>query len=93
MASVAGPPSPEYPCSPAPATVVMVPVEASTLRTAVVLQVGDEEVPMLVERSPMGRGDLGTGTAGPPSPEYPSAPHPATVSMIPVAVSILRMRA
>ena len=26
---------------------------------------------------------MGTGTAGPPSPEYPSTPHPATVSMMP----------
>ena len=30
MASVAGPPSPEYPCSPFPATVVMIPFEGST---------------------------------------------------------------
>ena len=29
---------------------------------SVVLQVGDVDVAMLVERSPMGRGDLGTGS-------------------------------
>ena len=52
---MAGPPSPEKPAVPVPATVVIVP-EPFTLRTRWFVVVGDVEVAGAVDRHPVGTG-------------------------------------
>src|SRR5262252_9473471 len=80
-AEVAGPPSPEYPSEPLPATVVMMPL-ADTFRI--------RSVPSAMKRFPepstaTAHGvDNDADVAGPPSPEYPGVPLPATVVMMPL---------
>ena len=80
-ALVAGPPSPEAAPKPVPAIVVMVPFE--TLRTRPLLESAMKRLPAESTATPLGpfRAAL---VAGPPSPEKPSFPLPATVVMIPL---------
>src|SRR5881397_4049039 len=86
---MAGPPSPEEPCEPLPATVVMVPLE-ETLRMRLLLADGMSSVQGLSTATPLGPASWAL-MAGPPSPEEPCEPLPATVVMIP-SEETLRMR-
>src|ERR1039458_3730836 len=84
-AAVAGPPSPEYPDAPLPATVVIVP-PGEIRRMA----------PTAAYRLPLGSNARSSGPsssacgAGPPSPVYPGMPLPATVVMIPAVETFRR---
>ncbi len=69
-ALVAAPPSPEKPCVPVPATVVMIPLSGN-LPDAVVDRVRDEEVARPVNRNIVRTAQLGA-RGGPPSPEKPN---------------------
>lgn len=81
-ALVAGPPSPEKPRAPVPASVEMAPVAAVSTRMRLLL------LESAMARSPLGRSARLVGllssakTAAPPSPPKPWAPVPATVSTI-----------
>ena len=81
-AAAAGPPSPEYPVSPMPATVVMTPVSASMRRTRPM-------VPSARKMSPPGpwatalTESMQALVAGPPSPLSHWKPVPAMVWMVP----------
>ena len=74
---------------PLPATVVMIPFWRD-LADAVVDVVRDERLPSLSTATPMAPFSCAL-VAGPPSPEKPGVPLPATVVMIPLAET-LRMR-
>ena len=90
-AAVAGPPSPEKPNCPFPATVVITPVAASTRRMRSLESSAMNRLPEPSTATP--RGLLSwAAVAGPPSPENPSLPFPATVVITPVAASTRRMR-
>ena len=54
---MAGPPSPEKPYDPFPATVAMMPVDASILADAVVAGIDDEQVACRVEGDAVGHGE------------------------------------
>src|SRR5580692_8446185 len=87
-AEVAGPPSPENPRLPLPATVVMIPVIADTLRMRLLLVSAIKRLPEASTATLAGLFN-NAEVAGPPSPEKlplftPSAPLPATVVMTPL---------
>ena len=91
-AAVAGPPSPEKPSVPLPATVSMIPVATVTLRTfGAVLVSPKYTLPSRSVASDHGL-RICAAMAGPPSPVDPATPVPATVVMIPVAKFTLRSR-
>src|SRR5260221_8201271 len=79
-ADVAGPPSPEKPPTPAPAT-ALIPPEGSTLRTRLLLESAMYSCPALTATS-AGESSL-AAVAEPPSPELTAAPVPATVLTTP----------
>ncbi len=85
LAAVAGPPSPEYPNLPVPATVVMTP-EVSTLRILWLSRSAMKRLPEESTATPEGR-ESSADVAAPPSPEYPARPVPATVEMSPAAAA------
>ena len=60
-AAVAGRPSPEKPSSPVPATEVITPVSASTLRMRLFPGIGDEEIASLVQNYPRRIHQSGSG--------------------------------
>src|SRR5262245_11322821 len=78
----AGPPSPEKPAVPLPATVVIVPV-GETRRTRLLLESAIRKPPSAVTDTAFGDHSR-AAVAGPPSPEKPSVPLPATVVIVPV---------
>jgi hypothetical protein len=86
---VAGPPLPVSPQMPVPATVVMMPVAAETLRTAQLLVSAMNRLPERSTAIPVGKSSLAL-LAGPWSPVYPVAPVPAIVVMMPCG-STLRL--
>ncbi len=88
-ALVAGPPSPEDPAVPLPATVVMMPL-LSILRIRLFRESAIYTLPAPSRATPIGRFRLAE-VAGPPSPENPAVPVPAMVEMIPAELT-LRMR-
>src|ERR1041385_2197327 len=85
---VAGPPSPK-PLDPPPATVVMVP-EEETFRTRLLPVSAMMRLPAPSTATPEGWYSVPL-VAAPPSPEWPWAPLPATVVMMPAGES-LRIR-
>ena len=80
-ASVASPPSPDNPCVPRPAIVVMVPL-GSTLRTTPFEGMAIYRLPIESTANPLGN-ESRAAVAGPPSPAKPSSPLPATVVILP----------
>lgn len=81
LAAVAGPPSPEAPNSPLPATVVMIP-DASTLRIRLLSLSRMYRQPEESMQRPHPYFQANAArVAGPPSPEKPRSPVPATVAM------------
>ena len=88
-AEVAGPPSPWLPSSPVPATVVMTPA-GETLRTRLLPRSAIRKPPSAVGSTSSGQFSRAL-VAGPPSPEYPAVPVPATVVICPLG-EIRRIR-
>jgi hypothetical protein len=89
-ARVAGPPSPEKPAVPLPATVVMIPLE-ETFRI--------RWLPTsAIRKPPSGVGATANGmfssadVAGPPSPLKPWTPVPATVVIVPLGQTLRTRR-
>src|SRR6266404_3614358 len=83
LALVAGPPSPENELLPDPATVVMVP-SGLMRRTRALPTSAMKRLPAVSAARP--RGSLSRAlAAGPPSPEKPAWPVPATVRIVPGA--------
>ena len=78
-------------CEPLPATVVMMPVEAVTLRMRWLFVSTMYRLPLASTATPDGLLSLAL-VAAPVSPEKPKVPVPATVVMMPVAAVTLRMR-
>src|SRR5438309_5839044 len=91
LALVAAPPSPAKVGLPLPATVVMIPVAAATLRIRWLEWSAMYRLPPASTATPAGPLTLAL-VAAPPSPAKPKEPLPATVVMIPDAASTLRMR-
>ena len=92
---MAGPPSPEKPGSPKisgprPATVVILPVSASTFRIRKLLKSEMYRLPAASRARPSGFRPA--SVAAPPSPEKKRLPLPAMVVMMPVLRSIRRTR-
>src|ERR1039457_3865884 len=87
-AAVAGPPSPLKPAVPLPATVLIVPA-AVTFRMRL-LPSAMKRLPALSTAMPAGW-NSSAEVAGPPSPLKPAVPLPATVLIVPAAVTF-RMR-
>jgi hypothetical protein len=73
-AEVAGPPSPELPGVPLPATVVMIP-PGDTFRIRALPKSAMKRLPEASTPTPVGRFN-NAEAAGPPSPEYPPRPRP-----------------
>ena len=91
-ALVAGPPSPERPSVPLPATVVMVPL-AETRRIRRLPRSARNRLPEPSTARPVDSVSISCAfVAGPSSPEKPAVPVPATVVMIPLGETF-RMRA
>src|ERR1017187_950223 len=88
-ALVAGPPSPEKPGDPVPATLVIVP-SGATLRMRWFQQSAMYKLPALSTAMPCGLPLNWALVPGPPSPEKPGDPVPATRVNTPL-VSILKM--
>ena len=89
-ALVAGPPSPEEPCKvPPPATLVMIPL-VETLRMWLLPRSAMNRLPAPSTATPSGQFSCAL-VAGPPLPEKPGVPLPATVAMMPLGKT-LRMR-
>src|SRR5262245_12546533 len=82
-AAVAGPPSPENPRVPVPATVVIVPL-GDTRRIRELPVSAIRNPPAGSAATPLGA-EIAAAVAGPPSPENPDVPLPATVVIMPVA--------
>ena len=89
LALVAGPPSPEKPDAPVPASVVMIPLPAATRRIRFPKASAMSTLPAGSTASATGYDRLAL-VAAPPSP--PDPPFPANVVMTPVAPSTLRTR-
>jgi hypothetical protein len=89
-AAVAGPPSPEKPATPVPATVVIVPV-GSIRRMRSLPESAMYSSPDGAAYTAFGSWSW-AAVAGPPSPPAPGVPLPATVVMIPEARSTRRTR-
>ena len=89
-AASAGPPSPESPCVPLPATVVMTPA-GEINRTRWLPVSGKRMLPSGSAAMPRGAA-ICANVAGPPSPEKPNVPVPAIVVMMPVALDTCLMR-
>lgn len=89
-ALVAGPLSPLNPGVPLPATVVIVPV-VSILRIRSLAELAIYILPLLSTATSSGEEILAL-VAAPPSPLKPDTPSPATVVIIPVVPSTLRIR-
>ena len=66
---MAGPPSPPYPWTPVPATVVMIP-SGPTRRTRLFDRIRDVEAAVRPDGDPLGPPRVAS-VAGPPSPPYP----------------------
>ena len=81
-AETAGPPSPEKPAAPLPASVVMMP-PADTFRIRLLKVSAMKRFPAASTATPLGSFN-DAEVAGPPSPEKPSTPLPATVVMMPL---------
>jgi hypothetical protein len=88
-APVAGPPSPAEDSAPLPATVLIVPSEASR-RTRLLIPSEMYRPPSGPISRPFGLRRV-AAVPGPPSPEKPSTPVPATVEIVPSG-STLRTR-
>ena len=88
-AEIAGPPSPENPWDPLPATVLMMPL-ARTSRIRSLLASAIKRFPEASTVTPQGALNSAE-IAGPPSPENPWDPLPATVVMMPL-VETFRIR-
>src|SRR5437870_2533722 len=89
-AFVAGPPSPEPPWIPLPATVVIVPPD--TIRTRAFLLSAMYRLPE--ESTDTLEGPFNEAlVAAPPSPEKPTVPLPATVVMVPLDTLRIRLLA
>jgi hypothetical protein len=88
-APMAGPPSPEYPYVPFPATVVMAPA-ALTMRIALLAESAMKRSPALSTATAAGKYSPAL-VAGPPSPKYPPPPPPAIMVMVPAGLT-LRIR-
>ena len=84
-AAVAGPPSPLKPCTPVPATVVMIP-SGLTFRTRLLSVSAMKRFPCPSAVTPQGRASIAL-VAGPPSPLKPYDPFPATVVMMPAGLT------
>ena len=80
---MAGPPSPLNPATPVPATVVIIPVVASTLRILLFPWSAMKRLPAPSSASPNGRAKS-AASAGPPSPPKPPSPVPTNVLKTPV---------
>src|SRR5437667_6893 len=91
LAFVAAPPSPAKVGLPLPATVVMIPVAAATLRIRWLAESAMYRLPLASSAMPDGPLRLAF-VAAPPSPAKLGLPLPATVVMIPVAAATLRIR-
>src|SRR5437667_213783 len=91
LALVAAPPSPAKAELPLPATVVMIPVAASTLRIRWLPESAMYRLPLASSATPDGTQTLAL-VAAPPSPAKVLMPLPATVVMIAVAAVTLRIR-
>jgi len=89
---VAGPPSPQKPPAPFPATVLIRLVSASTRRTRALSpsEINRLPAPSTVSQEGPFKQAL---VAGPSSPQKACVPFPATVVMVPVTASICRIRA
>ena len=83
IASVPAPPSPLKPCSPLPATVIMMPVLAVHSRIRLLLSSAMYTLPTASVVTPHGLWSAAL-TPTPPSPLKPGTPLPAIVVMIPV---------
>ena len=88
-ACVPGPPSPLYPETPVPATVVIIPELWSTFLIAA-LYLSTIYISPLVSTDSEYKLSMVDRVAGPPSPEYPDTPVPATVVINQVSLSIRR---
>ena len=86
LALVARPPSPENPCVPSPATVLMVP-EVSTLRMRLSLESAMKRLPEESTATPKGKFNLAL-VAGPPSPANPFPPPPGHGADVPRGVHL-----
>ena len=84
-------PSPEKPVAPSPATVVIMPMEASTQRTRLLSVSAINRLPSLSRTMPQGKLRLAP-VANPPSPEKPFIPFPTTVVMMPEDASTRQIR-
>ena len=91
-ALVAGPPSPPKLAVPSPATVVMMPVLAVTLRMRLLPLSAINKLPAASTATPLGRKSWALVASPPSPPKPPLPPLPATVVMMPVLAVILRMR-
>ena len=91
LALIAGPSSPANENRPSPAIVVMIPVFASIIRTRLSIGLVITILPWRVTFTSLGKGTPAL-VAWPPSPEKTDSPFPATVVMIPVLKSTLRIR-
>src|SRR5579871_1826667 len=80
-ALVAGPPSPEYPDWPFPATVLMTPL-GETFRTRLFMESAMYKLPDASTATLCGENNCAL-VAGPPSPEKPPMVVPATVEITP----------
>src|SRR5271157_3239593 len=87
----AGPPSPDHPLVPLPATVVMVWVAASTRRTRLPDRSAMKRLPAASTATPNGK-FREASAAGPLSPVDDAAPLPATSVRMPVTASTLNTR-
>src|SRR5438132_666514 len=86
LALVAGPPSPEKSAyTPLPATVEMIP-PGVTLRIRLVSLSAMNRFPAASTETPDGVASQAL-VAGPPSPENPACPFPATVVIVPLGVT------
>src|SRR3990172_6505759 len=90
-APVAAAPSPENPLIPLPATVLINPVTASTLRTRSLKESATNTLPTPSTATPYGEFSWAP-VAAPPSPENPGVPVPAMVLINPVTASTRRTR-
>src|SRR5215471_14196278 len=93
LALIAGPPSPEKPYSPVPATVTIAP-EGDTLRIRLFALSATNRLPAVSKASPPGlvaptrSKDSVALLAGPPSPENPVRELPATLVTVPFPFSL-----